>query len=179
MAPRNTQHGASATSRRASGSGERARASAHSRAPKTSLKKHSAKAATCDAPSSTRWWAVPLAVIVIVTAFVLAYYPVAQVQYREARERARLSSELEALTARNERLSGQVARLQTPEGVEDYARTQLGLVKRGERVVVVRDASGVPLVPAEPGVPDVDSGNIAKQPVGPWTDLLDLVFGLR
>jgi len=139
----------------------------------------SAGGPTCAAPSAARWWAVPLAVIVIIAAFVFAYYPVAQVQYREARERARLSAELEALKARNRRLSTEVARLQTPEGVEDYARTQLGLVKRGEHVVVVRTGDGSVLSTSTQSVPEVDSDYMAAEPVGPWTGLLDLVFGVR
>ena len=39
---------------------------------------------------------------------------------------------LDALQARNDRLRTEVARLKTPEGVEDYARVQLGMVKQGE-----------------------------------------------
>ena len=37
------------------------------------------------------------------------------------------------------RLSKQVERLKTPAGVEDYARSQLGMAKKGENVVVVVD----------------------------------------
>jgi len=127
----------------------------------------------------TRWWAVPAAVIAIVAVFGFTYYPVARVQYRETREKVRLEAELRALKARNLRLKKQVARLRTPEGVEDQARTQLGLVKRGEHVVVVNDGTRSQTATLAMAVPEIDSDYLADQPVGPWTDFLDVVFRVQ
>lgn len=135
--------------------------------------------ASCDARTRRAWWLTPLAVLVIVAAFGYAYYPVARVQYRETRERARLEAEYNALRARNARLRDEVALLRTPEGVEDYARTQLGLVKRGEHVVIVRGASQAKAATARTGVPDVDSDYAVAEAVGPWTAFLDVVFGVQ
>lgn len=107
------------------------------------------------------------------------YYPVMRVQYRETRERERLSAELTAIKARNDRLRAQVERLKTPAGVEDYARSQLGLVKKGENVVVVVDdkkAAGDSGVDASP---EIDSAQHTEAPTGPWTAFLDLVFGVQ
>jgi len=114
----------------------------------------------------------------LIALFVWTYYPVAAVQYRETKQRAELAAELEGLQARNARLRREVERLKTPAGVEDYARSQLGLVKKGENVVVVlngdeaKEATGT-------GVPQIDSDEPTAQPIGPWTAFLDLVFGLR
>lgn len=177
MAPRNTQNGAAAISRRTTTKVARGRSSVPSRP--VNDRQASVGTGRSDAPSAARWWAVPLSVLIIIVAFIAAYYPVARVQYREVRERARLTAELQALKARNQRLSTEVARLQTPEGVEDYARTQLGLVKRGEHVVVVRGGDGSTLSTATCAVPEVDSDYMPSDPVGPWTGVLDLVFGVR
>lgn len=122
---------------------------------------------------------LPVAVAVILVVFGLAYYPVVRVQYREVRERARLAAELDALKARNVRLDAHVARLRTPEGVEDYARTQLGLVRRGEHVVVVREEGVAAKPAAATRVPRIDSDRAAEDPVGPWTSFLDLVFNVQ
>ncbi len=181
MAPRDTHNGAAAAQRRTT-TGGRDRPPVRRRSHDVQDPRATGRPRACEPPSATRWWAVPLAIVVILAGFGFAYYPVARVQYREVRERARLSAELEALKARNMRLEAEVARLQTPEGVEDYARTQLGLVKRGEHVVVVRREDGSLLSTAAPGalgVPDVDSDYVAVAPVGPWTGVLDLIFGVR
>lgn len=113
----------------------------------------------------------------MVVVFVWTYYPVVRVQYRETREQARLASELRTLQARNDRLREQVDLLKTPEGVEDYARSQLGLVKKGERVVVVVD--GATRAGAADRQPCIDSDETTCQPAGPWTGFLDLVFGVE
>jgi cell division protein FtsL len=120
-------------------------------------------------------------VTVTVAVFVGAYYPVAKVQYRETRARDSLQAELNSVQARNGRLRAQVARLKTPEGVEDYARSQLGMVKQGENVVVVVDGSK-PKPAESPTIsapPRLDSDETTVAPAGPWTAFLDSVFGLR
>lgn len=126
---------------------------------------------------------LPAALMAAIGLFAWTYYPVARVQYRETREVARLQAELDSLQARNARLSKQVERLKTPEGVEDYARTQLGLVKAGENVVVVVDESrSVPptqLAMSMAARPMIDSDETTTGPVGPWTGFLDFLFGVE
>lgn len=204
MAPRTTKHGASANARRtarksgtrvasasrtssssgsrstrASGNSRTAQSAARGRASSRSLtRKHSAPARGRSAARPLPWWTAPAAVVLAVMLFAWTYYPVARVQYRETREKQRLEAELESLQARNERLRKQVDRLRTPEGVEDYARSQLGLVKQGENVVVVIDDNAERSEPATTA-PVIDSDRIQEGPVGPWTAFLDLVFGLR
>ncbi len=111
--------------------------------------------------------------------FAWTYYPVARVQYRETREQQRLAAELSSLEARNARLRKEVERLKTPEGVEDYARSQLGLVKRGENVVVVVDGKAKRPATQTAEAPLIDSDSTKDAVQGPWTAFLDLVFGLE
>lgn len=122
---------------------------------------------------------LPATIAVMLAVFAWTYYPVARVQYRETREKARLAAELESLQARNARLREQVDKLKTPEGVEDYARSQLGLVKRGEKVAVVVDGNEAAEASAALAAPEIDSARVAIAPVGPWTAFLDLVFGAQ
>lgn len=109
----------------------------------------------------------------------MTYYPVAAVQYRETRQKTQLAAELKQLQARNARLRESVDRLKTPAGVEDYARSQLGLVKKGENVVVVVDDKNAKESTKTGGVPRIDSDETTVAPTGPWTGFLDLVFGIR
>ena len=185
MTPRNTQQGATANARKAAASrGARAASSARTSKPapaKASPKKPAAKSKPSIAGISWRWWLLPLIVVATVGVFIGAYYPVAKVQYRETRERDRLQAELDSLQVRNGRLRTQVARLKTPDGVEDYARSQLGMVKQGEHVVVVLDGSKPE--PAQSTSmttpPRLDTDEATVAPAGPWTAFLDSVFGLQ
>ena len=138
-------------------------------------------AAGAKRPEATahRWWLLPVIIIAVVSVFITAYYPVARVQYRETRERTRLQVELDAIRARNNRLRAEVARLKTPEGVEDYARLQLGMVKRGEHQVVVVDGTEPTRTLVAQGAPRIDSQEAVKPPVGQWTAFLDAIFGVQ
>ncbi len=117
--------------------------------------------------------------IVAAVAFTLwSFYPVLRVQYREEREHARLHAEYASIQARNTRLQKQVARLQTTEGIEDEARGD-GLVLPGEHPVVVTDSSK----PATQTIAEkafrVEPEESVKAPRGPWTPVLDFIFGVE
>lgn len=182
MTPRNTQLGASASARGTSRTARGAAApSARSRsraASDTSSDAASASSRTRQSSSARAWWVLPLIGVALLVVFVWTYYPVARVQYRETREKSRLEAEKRMLEQRNERLRTQVARLKTPEGVEDYARSQLGMAKQGEHVVVVVDGESKPST-VTAGVPRIDSDEVAPVSDGPWTAFLDTIFGLR
>ena len=119
-----------------------------------------------------------LLLLVVVAATLWSFYPVARVQYREERAYAQLKAEYDSVQARNARLKKQVARLETNEGVEDEARED-GLVLPGEHPVVVTDKSQ----PATLAVAAKDFRVEPEQPVeaprGPWTPVLDFVFGIQ
>jgi cell division protein FtsL len=188
MTPRNTQLGASASALRAPS--VRVPRAASPRASGTSRTKHPTRTAAPKAgrkpaaarareATAHRWWLLPVIIIAVVSLFVAVYYPVARVQYRETRERTRLQAELDAIRARNDRLRAEVARLKTPEGVEDYARVQLGLVKKGEHQVVVVDGTEPTQTLLAQGGPHIDSQEAVKPPVGQWTAFLDAIFGVQ
>jgi cell division protein FtsB len=202
MTPRNTKQGASANARRAPSKGAaRAASPPRKAAPSPARSGRSApksvsgvrgkatasgkparpkKVARTVEPSSWRWWLLPLLVIALAVVFAATYYPVAKVQYRETRQRALLRAELEGVRARNARLAAQVDRLKTPEGVEDYARVQLGLVKAGEKVgVVVDESASMPATITVASNLHLDSEEAVVPPIGPWTAFLDSVFGIE
>lgn len=180
MAPRNTRNGATATARRAATSG--ARATSPSRTHRTSAppkqRTAAAKAPACEAPGNG-WWIAPAAIAMIIAVFVFTYYPVARVQYRETRDLARLEAEYASLEARNVRLRKEVARLRTPEGVEDYARTQLGLVKEGESVAVVTGLPESYDSTTGPAAPRIDSDYTSPAETDQWGAFLDMVFQVQ
>ncbi len=185
MTPRNTQLGASAKAQRASGSRvARVAPSLASRTRPASARPSVARSTAPSKPrardtSSHRWWLLPLVIVAVISFFIAAYYPVARVQYRETRERTRLQTELTAIQARNDRLRTDVARLKTPEGVEDYARLQLGMVKKGEHQVIVVDGSEPTQTTTALTLPEIDSEEAVKPPVGQWSAFLDAVFGVQ
>ncbi|MGV8082099.1 MAG: septum formation initiator family protein [Coriobacteriia bacterium] len=126
-------------------------------------------------------WLLPLVSAGLVIAFIVTCYPVARVQYREVRRKAQLEAQLTALQERNDRLRQQVASLETTAGVEDYARSQLGMVKAGEHAVIVTDSSGsVPTSTISPSAKrDIDCAPVATEPTGAWTAFLDFVFQVK
>jgi cell division protein FtsL len=184
MTAKNTQLGASAAVHKAPVRRAAGRATSSARTPSKS-KPSPARAQTPKRPARDaswfRWWLLPVFVIGAVVVFVITFYPVARVQYRETRERARLQAEYDSLSARNARLATEVARLKTPEGVEDYARSQLGMVKAGEHVVVIVDRtakqSGITTAGTLPELSS--SGETTSAPRGPWTAFLDSVFATQ
>lgn len=192
MTPRNTQLGASASAlrvpsmrvpRAASPAASRAstKRPSHARTRSAAAARHKPPAAAPKRRDATthRWWLLPLVVIAVLAFFIAAYYPVARVQYRETRERSRLQAELDNIRARNGRLLAEVDRLKTPEGVEDYARLQLGMVKTGEHQIVVVDGTESTQTLVAQGAPEIDSQEAAKPPIGPWTAFLDAFFGVQ
>jgi len=120
-----------------------------------------------------------LVVLVAVGLTLWGFYPVARVQYREERDYAQLRAEYASIQARNVRLGKEVATLQTASGIEDRARDRLGLVKRGEHSIIVLDKSRPATQTADWEPPKVDVEEPVEAPSGPWTPVLDFVFGVR
>ena len=191
MTPRKTQQGASASARKAPVHRRASEAPSARTSTRTTAKTAWPAAARPRAGGSARpkrdaswfrWWLLPIFVVAAVALFVATYYPVARVQYMETRQRAQLQAELDALQTRNARLNTMVANLKTPEGVEDYARSQLGMVKQGEHVVVVTDGSGAVTTPTPTaaGMPPLEMSSVTTVgPSGPWTAFWDSVFKVQ
>jgi cell division protein FtsL len=182
MSPRNTQHEASASARKAPSFRRSAAPSARARTTPSVRDARPAAGRRARDASWFRWWLLPLLIVGAIALFAVTYYPVARVQYRETRQRAQLQAEYSALQQRNARLGTMVARLKTTEGIQDYAQSQLGMVKQGENVVVVTDGShpSQPATPAIAGPPQLEnSGETTVAPSGPWTAFLDAVFRVQ
>jgi hypothetical protein len=112
---------------------------------------------------------------VLLVAAAWAFYPVARIQYHEQRQKTLLEAELAGLRERNGVLRAQVDRLKTPEGVEQVARENLGMVKEGENLyVVVDDRTAEPTTVVEP-----NTANIPEPEPTLWLRTLDLLFGTQ
>ncbi|MBQ6452728.1 MAG: septum formation initiator family protein [Coriobacteriales bacterium] len=117
-----------------------------------------------------------LASIVAVLGFALIMiYPAAKEYYISTRERDQLQAEYDAVTARNNEMQGNVDALNTVEGVEDQARTDLGWTQPGEVSVEVTTLDPSTAHGAMPD--EVEPGSV-EAPESWLTRFLDKLFGL-
>ncbi len=117
--------------------------------------------------------------VILIGTLVLAswmLYPVLRLQYQQQRQKASLEQELAGLKERNDGLREQVDRLKTPEGVEEAARTTLGLVKEGEQICVVTDGESTRAPAPQVGA---QTRSITASETSVWLKVLDVVFGVR
>lgn len=133
--------------------------------------------ATQPRPSAGPQWLLVLIIGAVLLGLAgWSYYPVARQQYISQRERDRLAAELAAVETRNANIQAEIDRLETPEGVEDYARSQLGWTKPGENAVVVTGIEGdSSSVGIEPRV-DPQSVELTETPTSRF---LDVIFGVK
>ena len=89
-----------------------------------------------------RSWRVPVIVACIVLLAVIILYPVGRDYYQTMRTQQRLQAQLDAVTERNEAVQAENDALQTEEGVENQARSDLGWVREGESSAVVTNEQG-------------------------------------
>lgn len=75
-------------------------------------------------------------VCIIAFFAVIVYQPLSD-YYGEVRNYQRLEAELAALNEHNQRVESEVQYLQTKEGLEEYARAELGWIKPSEHAVTV------------------------------------------
>lgn len=81
--------------------------------------------------------AAPVLLVAAVALAAWTLFPTVRMGVTERAQRAALQRELDGLQRRNDTLRRQVDRLKTPEGVEQVARTSLGMVRPGERAYIV------------------------------------------
>lgn len=122
-----------------------------------------------------RPWFMGLAATALCLVFgAVTLYGPAQQLYVDIREKDRLAAEYAAVVERNAAIDSQVQALETDEGVEDMARTQLGWVREGEHAVSV---SGL-----DPKEPAEFRGNIVSEDIplpDTWySGFLDPLFGV-
>lgn len=132
-------------------------------------------AASEGVPLFARPWFMGLAATALCLAFgAVTLYGPAQQLYADIREKDRLAAEYAAVVERNEAIDSQVQALETDEGIEDMARTQLGWVREGEHAVSV---SGL-----DPKDPAEFRGNIVSEDIplpDTWySGFLDPFFGV-
>jgi cell division protein FtsB len=112
----------------------------------------------------------------IFLAAVWTLYPVLRLQYQQQREVASLEAQLEGIKERNTELAEQVDRLKTPEGVEEVARQNLGLVKDGEQSYVV---TGKEDPARDPEAVNDKTRSSTEEQTPLWMKVLDALFGIR
>ncbi len=120
-----------------------------------------------------KYFAVMGTTIAVLLVSLYLVYPVAQGYYQTVREQDKLQAEYKALTARNAQIQAEIDNLNTPEGIEDYARSELGWVRNGDNPVTVLnvgDTTGSTSLPKQVNADTVEIPNA-------WYNrLLDKVF---
>jgi cell division protein FtsB len=111
-------------------------------------------------------------------AFCVLLYPAAKDAYLAWRDHAREAVVLAAYQARNAAISSQNQQLQTPQGITDQSRSQLGMTEPGEQLANIGGlsdsaGSGLATLPA-----NVDPSKLDITPT--WlSELGDFVFGYQ
>ncbi len=118
--------------------------------------------------------------VVGVAAFVFAavmLYPSCQSLYNETRSLQQLEAEYDALQTYNTKVQAQVDYLSSDEGIEDYARSELGWVRPDEHVVTVEGVtSSEDSTHSGKRLYAITSGSI-KAPETWYSGFLDVFFG--
>ena len=90
---------------------------------------------------------ITVAAAVITAALIVALFVLPVKAYmRQRTDIARKQRELAALDQANAELTAQVNRLNTPEGVEEAAREEIGYVRRGEIRLTVLPSPAAPII---------------------------------
>ncbi len=118
--------------------------------------------------------------VVGVAAFVFAavmLYPSCQNLYNETRSLQQLEAEYDALQTYNSKVQAQVDYLSSDEGIEDYARSELGWVRPDEHVVTVEGVtSSEDNTHSGERLYAITSGSV-KAPETWYSGFLDVLFG--
>jgi len=118
------------------------------------------------------WRTLAIVGCVIVLAIVVLY-PVGRDYYKTMRTEQRLQAQLDAVTERNEAVQAENDALQTEEGIENQARSDLGWVREGESSAVVTNEQGT--VDNASRLPDhLDEKSITAPQT--WYTILDTIF---
>lgn len=122
---------------------------------------------------------IPLILVLLLVTSAFFYYQPLKIWYREVRQERVLRAQLIAIQEYNNHLRDEISSLETTEGMEDYARSQLDLIKKGDNaVIVLRD--GEPLQAKKGSVEEeIQNLETTTKPFGTWTDFLDQLFAVR
>ena len=117
-----------------------------------------------------------VSLIAVVFAVTMLYFP-CQNYYNETRQLQQLQAEYDALQEYNTQMQNQVDYLNTDEGIEDYARSELGWIRPGEHVVSVEGVTpSTGTSRSNDRVYAIPAGSVAAP--DPWySGFLDVIFG--
>lgn len=119
-------------------------------------------------------WRIPAIIGCIILFAVIVLYPVGRDYYKTMRTEQRLQAQLDAVNERNEAVQAENDALQTEEGVENQARSDLGWVREGENSAVVTNEQGT--VDNASRLPDhLDEKSITAPQTWYYT-ILDTIF---
>ena len=166
------QHSTRLTERRTDRSADRARTSERSREPQRDRNPERSR----EPQRSLSKGLIVLCCVIAALAFAaVMIYPAAKEYYISTRQRDQLQAEYDAVAARNNEMQDNVDALNTVQGVEDQARTDLDWTQPGETSVQVE---GLEPSTAHGAIPDeVEAGSV--EPGESWlTRFLDKLFGL-
>lgn len=123
-------------------------------------------------------WATRGIVAFVAVAFaVVMLYPSCQNYYNETRQLQQLEAEYDALQSYNAQMQSQVNYLNTDEGIEDYARSELGWIRPGEHVVSVEGVTSTSdNTRSNNRAYAIPAGSIAA-PDTWYSGILDVIFG--
>lgn len=122
-------------------------------------------------PSSWRPFAIACCVVLFVAVLL---YPVGRDYYKTLRHEQRLQAQVEAASDRNDAIEAENDALNTPEGIENQAHTEYGLVLEGENAVIITNEQGtVDNASRLPDHLDIDS---IHAPSTWYYSILDTVF---
>ncbi|MDR1712799.1 MAG: septum formation initiator family protein [Coriobacteriales bacterium] len=122
--------------------------------------------------------AVTLSLLGLLACLALAaamLYPVAREYYLALRENQRLNAEYQAVLERNDRITEEIAALDTPQGIEDRAREQFGWVHSGEEAVNI---TGLSTKESTTVLPEAVQPGSVESEGDWWTQTLDEFFGV-
>lgn len=122
---------------------------------------------------------IPLATMAILAAIGFMYYAPLKILYREARQERVLREQLVAVQQYNVTVKQEIVSLETTEGTEDYARSQLGLVKKGDHMVVVLQGGKRVTVSEQSREKQIQELEVTAKPFGIWTPFLDALFQIK
>lgn len=117
-----------------------------------------------------------VSLIAVVFAVTMLYFP-CQNYYNETRQLQQLQAEYDALQECNTQMQNQVDYLNTDEGIEDYARSELGWIRPGEHVVSVEGVTpSTDTSRSSDRVYAIPAGSVAA-PDTWYSGFLDVIFG--
>ena len=118
-----------------------------------------------------------LAVTFVLVFAVFMIFPPCQSLYNQTRQLQQLQAEYDELVAYNQQIQGQIDYLNSDEGIEDYARSELGLIRSDEQVATVEGVESSADESSASDVGAVPASGSVKAPDTWYSGVLDVVFG--